>query len=139
MGSIGSSHLTFTTRKPFGLIKNIFNFNITDADIFKRTIWGNIDQQTTAHSAGVGTSNIPDATWEIKKGDFEVAAATGNVKFKDKTQLILTEYLAYKDMGSFVILKELTENYMNIAMGIHTEASIIDKPTLLFHMSLEAE
>jgi len=80
-----------------------------------------------------------DATWEIKKGDFEVAAATGNVKFKDKTQLVLTEYLAYKDAGTFVILKELTDNYMNIALGIHTEPSIIDKPTLLFHMSLTAE
>lgn len=80
-----------------------------------------------------------DAKWEIKKGDFEVAAATGNVKFTDKTQLILTEYLAYKDAGTFVILKELTENYMNIALGIHTEPSIIDKPTLLFHMSLTAE
>ena len=61
------------------------------------------------------------------------------IKFKDKTQLILTEYLAYKDAGTFVILKELTENYMNIALGIHAETSIIDKPTLLFHMSLEAE
>jgi PKD repeat protein len=80
-----------------------------------------------------------DATWEIKKGDFEVAAATGNVKFTDKTQLVLTEYLAYKDAGTFVILKELTDNYMNIALGIHTEPSIIDKPTLLFHMSLTAE
>ena len=80
-----------------------------------------------------------DATWEIKKGDFEVAAATGNVKFTDKTQLVLTEYLAYKDAGTFVILKKLTDNYMNIALGIHTEPSIIDKPTLLFHMSLTAE
>jgi hypothetical protein len=80
-----------------------------------------------------------DATWEIKKEDFEVEAATGKVKFTEKTQLILTEYLAYKDAGSFVILKEITENYMNIALGIHTEPSIIDKPTLLFHMSLEAE
>ena len=52
---------------------------------------------------------------------------------------MLTENLAYKDAGAFVILKELTENYMNIAMGIHAEASIIVKPTLLFHMSLEAE
>ena len=59
--------------------------------------------------------------------------------FKEKTQLIFTEYLAYKDAGTFVILKGITENYMNIALGIHTEASIIDKPTLLFHISLEAE
>jgi len=57
----------------------------------------------------------------------------------DKTQLILTEYLACKAAGTFVIIKELTENYMNIALGIHTEASIIEKPTLLFNMSLEAE
>lgn len=61
------------------------------------------------------------------------------LEFTDKTQLILTEYLAYKDAGTFVILKELTENYMNIALGIHTEPSIIYKPTLLFHMSLTAE
>ena len=45
---------------------------------------------------------------------------------------MLTEYLAYKEAGTFVILKELTENYMNIALGIHAEASIIDKPTFYF-------
>tara|TARA_B100001063_G_scaffold247356_1_gene293164 strand:- start:8845 stop:9084 length:240 start_codon:yes stop_codon:yes gene_type:complete len=41
--------------------------------------------------------------------------------------------------GSFVMLKELTDNYMNIVLDIHTKVSVIVKPTLLFHMSLEAE
>jgi len=64
---------------------------------------------------------------------------TQEITVGDQTQLVLTEYLACKDAGTFVILKELTDNYMNIALGIHTEPSIIDKPTLLFHMSLTAE
>jgi hypothetical protein len=68
-----------------------------------------------------------------------VAAATGNIQFKDKTQLVLSDYLAYKDAGYFLILKEITENYMNIALAIHTEPSIIDKSTLLFHISLTAD
>ena len=93
----------------------------------------------TLSLAEVAYTPKANATWEIKKGDFEVAAATEKVNFKDKTQLIMTEYLAHKDMRSFLIFKEPTENYMNIALGIHTEASIIDKPSLLFHMSLEAE
>ena len=88
--------------------------------------------------AEVAYTPNPDATWELKKGDFTVEAATGTVEFKDKLYFVLTEYLVYKDASSFVILKEITENYMNIALGIHTEASIIDKPTLLFHMSLES-
>lgn len=111
----------------YAMVKHAKNIRVVSAD------------PQTLPLAEVAYTPKANATWEIKKGDFEVVAATGNVKFKDKTQLILTEYLAYKDAGTFVILKELTENYMNIALGIHTEASIIDKPTLLFHMSLEAE
>ncbi|WP_026815224.1 PKD domain-containing protein [Arenibacter certesii] len=79
-----------------------------------------------------------DATWEIMKGDFTVDGAAGPVNFTNKTQLILGEYLGFKDSKVLVILKDITETTMNVALGIHTEPSVYDKPTLLFHLSLES-
>lgn len=79
-----------------------------------------------------------DATWEIFEGDFTVESAMGPVNFTNKTQLILGEYLGFKDMSTVVILKEITAKSMNVALGIHTEPELLDKPTILFHLSLEA-
>lgn len=79
-----------------------------------------------------------DATWELFEGDFTVGGAEGPVNFTNKKRLILGEYLGFKDMEVLVILKEITAKSMNIAIGIHTEPSVYDKPTLLFHLSLEA-
>lgn len=79
-----------------------------------------------------------DATWEIFEGDFTVDSAMGPVNFTNKTQLILGEYLGFKDMSTVVILKEITAKSMNVALGIHTEPELLDKPTILFHLSLEA-
>ncbi|MGF1557756.1 MAG: PKD domain-containing protein [Flavobacteriaceae bacterium] len=100
----------------------------------------------TAISADV--NNVPlanvlytpatDATWELFQGDFTIDAATGPVQFTGKRQLILGEYLGFKDASTVVILKEITETTMNVALGIHTEPSVYDKPTLLFHLSLES-
>ncbi|HUH27740.1 PKD domain-containing protein [Gelidibacter sp.] len=80
-----------------------------------------------------------DATWELFEGDFTIDAAEGPVNFTNKKRLILGEYLGFKDMEVLVILKEITAKSMNIAIGIHTEPSVYDKPTLLFHLSLEAQ
>ncbi|MDT7828295.1 PKD domain-containing protein [Pricia sp. S334] len=88
--------------------------------------------------ANVVYTPATDATWEVLEGGFTVDAATGPVAFKDKTQLILGEYLGFKDASLVVILKEITETTMNVALGIHTEPSVFEKPTLLFHLSLEA-
>ncbi|MCG2461791.1 PKD domain-containing protein [Flavobacteriaceae bacterium F89] len=79
-----------------------------------------------------------DATWEIVKGDFTIDAATGPVNFTNKAQLVLGEYLGFKDSKVLVILKEISETTMNVAIGIHTEPAVYDKPTLLFHLSFEA-
>lgn len=79
-----------------------------------------------------------DTTWEIKRGDFLVDGAEGPVNFTDKTQLILGEYLGFKDEKVLVILKSITETTMNVALGIHTEPSVYDKPTLLLHLTFES-
>lgn len=79
-----------------------------------------------------------DATWTYVEGDFTVDAATGPVQFKDKTQLIMDEYFGFKDKTAVVILKEIDENFMNVAIGIATEPSVYNQPTLLFHLSFEA-
>jgi len=79
-----------------------------------------------------------DATWEINEEDFTVDSATGPVTFSGKTQLILGEYLGFKETSSVVILKEIDETTMNVALGIHTEPAVFDKPTLFFHLTLES-
>lgn len=82
-----------------------------------------------------------DATWELSEEDFTVTALTEmgpvQVNFTNKTQLILGEYLGFKDKNVLVILKEITSKSMNVAIGIHTEPSGLDYPTLLFHLSFE--
>jgi len=81
---------------------------------------------------------VTGATWEINEEDFVVDAATGPVTFTGKTQLILGEYLGFKETTTVVILKEITETTMNVALGIHTEQAVFDKPTLFFHLTLES-
>ncbi|MCK0155824.1 PKD domain-containing protein [Cellulophaga sp. F20128] len=81
---------------------------------------------------------ITNATWEINEGDFTVDTASGPVNFIGKKQLILGEYLGFKETTTVVILKEITETTMNVALGIHTVEAAYDKPTLLFHLTLES-
>lgn len=81
---------------------------------------------------------ITDATWEINEGDFTVDTASGPVNFTAKKQLILGEYLGFKETTTIVILKEITETTMNVALGIHTVEAAFDKPTLFFHLTLES-
>lgn len=88
-----------------------------------------------AHVAYEPKSN---ATWQVSTDDFSVATPFGPVNFTDKTQLILDEYLGFKDKNVLVILKEIDETTMNVALGIHTEPTVYNLPTLFFHLSLEA-
>lgn len=84
-----------------------------------------------------------DATWELSEEDFTVdtlypQVGPVSVTFTGKQRLILGEYLGYKETSNIVIIKELTETTMNVAMGIHTEQSFFDTPTLFFHLTFES-
>ncbi len=92
---------------------------------------------TSVPLANVVYTPATDATWELFEGDFTVNSAEGPVNFLNKKQLILGEYLGFKDVKVLVILKEITSKSMNVALGIHTEPSVLDQPTLLFHLSFE--
>ena len=92
---------------------------------------------TSVPLANVVYTPATDATWELFEGDFTVNSAEGPVNFINKKQLILGEYLGFKDVKVLVILKEITSKSMNVALGIHTEPSVLDQPTLLFHLSFE--
>lgn len=92
--------------------------------------------------ANVAYTPAAHATWELLEDDFTVLTLTEmgpvEVNFTDKMQLNLSEYLGFKDKNTLVILKEITSNSMNVAIGIHTEAALLDLPTMLFHLSFEA-
>lgn len=84
-----------------------------------------------------------DTTWELNEEDFTIdtlypQVGPVTVQFTGKQRLILGEYLGYKETSNIVILKELTETTMNVALGIHTEQDFFDTPTLFFHLTLES-
>lgn len=115
-------------------------------------VYASMEQGENITAVSYDPNNVPlatafytpatDATWELMEGDFTVDALYpyGPVKvdFINKKQLILTEYLGFKDKNVLVILKEITNTTMNVAIGIHTEPSMLELPTLLFHLSLES-
>ena len=61
----------------YAIINNVQNIRIVSANT-----------QSLPLTDGVYTTKS-DAKWKIKKGNFEVTLATGNIQFKDKTQLVL--------------------------------------------------
>ena len=86
---------------------------------------------------------VAEATWELNEDDFTVdtlypQVGPVSIDFTGKQRLILGEYLGYKETSNIVILKEITETTMNVAMGIHTEPDFYDTPTLFFHLTLES-
>jgi PKD repeat protein len=84
-----------------------------------------------------------DATWELNEEDFTIntlypQVGPVSVNFTGKQRLILGEYLGFKETSNIVILKEITETTMNVALAIHTEQDFYDTPTLFFHLTLES-
>ncbi|SHF78760.1 PKD domain-containing protein [Arenibacter palladensis] len=86
---------------------------------------------------------VTDATWELSEEDFTIdtlypQVGPVSINFTGKQRLILGEYLGFKETTNIVILKEITETTMNVALGIHTEQDFYNTPTLFFHLTLES-
>ncbi|MEO1010775.1 MAG: PKD domain-containing protein [Bacteroidota bacterium] len=79
-----------------------------------------------------------EGTWAINEEDFTVDGAEGSVTFSGRTELVLNEYLGFRDLTNTVILKEINETTMNVAIAIHTVPEAIQNPTLFFHLSFDA-
>jgi len=112
-------------------------------------VYAMIEYQADIREVSYDPKNVPlanvaytpktDATWEILQGNFTVDSAMGPVNFVNKTQLILGEYFGFKEKKVLVILKDITETTMNVAIGIATEPTAYEYPTLLLHLSFEAQ
>ena len=66
---------------------------------------------TSVPLANVVYTPATDATWGLFEGDFTVNSAEGPVNFINKKQLILGEYLGFKDVKVLVILKDHMSQY----------------------------
>ncbi|MFT4566074.1 MAG: PKD repeat protein [Saprospiraceae bacterium] len=101
---------------------------------------GDLNNVPLAHATYAPNAN---ATWSISEEAFTVNtlyAQVGpvSVEFTGKQRFILDEYLGFKETSNILILKEITETTMNVAMGIHTVPEAFDVPTLFFHLSFES-
>ena len=128
-------------------------------------IYAALNYNMTAYPAGdvLGISSEPnlapmgdilytpkaDATWSFSDADFDVDAAiidpsTGDivesytVTFTGKQRLVLDEYLGFKDASIVVIVKELSETEMNVAIGMHASEKDPSRVTFMVHLTFEA-
>ena len=87
-----------------------------------------------------------DATWSISDDNFSVTAtdpSTGapyQADFSGHRRLITDEYFGFKDANAFVIIKDITETTMNVAISIGAveHPDLYTFPTLMFHLSFES-
>ncbi|UNY99799.1 PKD domain-containing protein [Zhouia spongiae] len=125
-----------------------YKVNNKDGQSLMGLVYASIEHQANITAISYDVNNVPlahvlytpkqDATWELVEGNFTVNAAAGPVEFNNKKQLVLDEYFGFKDKKVLVILKEINETTMNVALGIHTVPEAYEYPTLLFHLSFEA-
>lgn len=96
--------------------------------------------------ANVLYTPVADASWSISDEDFSVTATdpiTGapyQADFYGHRRLITDDYFGFKDANGFVIIKDITESTMNVAISIGAvpHPDLYTFPTLIFHLSLEA-
>ena len=87
-----------------------------------------------------------NATWSISDDDFSVTAtdpisgAPYQADFSGHRRIITDDYFGFKDNNGFVIIKDITENTMNVALSIGAvpHPDLYTFPTLMFHLSFEA-
>jgi len=85
-----------------------------------------------------------DATWAVSTDDFTVSAfnpvtqTAGDVTFTGKARLVLDEYFGLKDAEIIVVIKEISETEMTVAIAVNAVLAVSDKPSHMFHLTFEA-
>jgi PKD repeat protein len=86
-----------------------------------------------------------DATWTLNEDDFDVDAinttdgSSYTETFTGKKQLILGDYFGFIDHSSLVIVKDITETEMHVAIALYGYEKDPTKPTHFFHLTFKAE
>jgi len=97
--------------------------------------------------ANVAYTPLTNTTWSINEEDFTVNTfniGTGSpdqATFTDKIQLLTGDYFGIKEANGFVIIKDITETTMNVALslGVVEHPDLYTLPTIMFHLSFEAQ
>lgn len=107
-------------------------------------------REVTYDPASVPLANVAytpvDATWEVSEEDFSVLAINpftgqpGQVDFTNKLNMITGEYLGIKEANGFVIIKDINETTMDVAISVGAveDPNFYTIPTIMLHLTLEA-
>ena len=113
-------------------------------------VLGISDQLDLAPMADIVYVPKTDATWSLSEDNFDVDAvivdpATGEIQnsytvtFTGKTRLVLDEYFGFKDLNIIVIIKDLTETEMNVAIAINAAEADPTRASNMVHLTFEAQ
>jgi len=130
-----------------------YTIDNADGQSIMNLLYANLEHQGDI----VDVSTVPDLVpfadvtyspengeWSFQPDAFSIDAinlATGTidpVTFTGKTQLIVSDYLGFKDATSTIIIKSISETEMNIVIAFHGVAAAHAYPSHFFHMTLKA-
>ena len=106
-------------------------------------------REVSADQVNIPLANVAytpsDGNWSVNEEDFTVTSFNINTgapeqpTFTGQTQLLTSEYFGIKEANGFVIIKDITENTMNVAMslGVVEHPDFYTFPAIMFHLSFE--
>lgn len=133
-----------------------YRVNNVDGNSLMGLVYASFERQGDIREVSWDPTNVPlanvlyepisDATWQVSEEDFTVLSINPNtgqpaqITFTDKMQLITGEYFGFKEANGFVIIKDISETTMNVAIsiGVVEDPNFYTIPTLMFHLSFEA-
>lgn len=132
-----------------------YKVNNVDGNSLMGLVYASFERGADIREVSADPGNIPlanvlytpvDGTWSINEEDFTVTSFNINTEspeqpvFSNQIQILTSEYFGIKEANGFVIIKDITETTMNVAisLGVVQHPDLYTLPAIMFHLSLEA-
>jgi PKD repeat protein len=126
-----------------------------DGNSLMGLVYASFERGADIREVSYDPSNVPlanvaytpvNGNWSINEEDFSVTSFNINTgapeqpTFSNQIQLLTDEYFGIKEANGFVIIKDITETTMNVAMslGVVEHPDLYTLPAIMFHLSFEA-
>lgn len=132
-----------------------YSVDNVDGNSLMGLVYASFERGADIREVSLDPANVPlanvaytpeDGTWTVSEDDFSVIAINpftgtpGQVNFTDKMKITTSEYLGIKEADGFVIIKDITETTMSVAIsiGVVEDPNYYTIPTIMLHLTLEA-
>lgn len=132
-----------------------YKINNVDGNSLMGIVYAMFERGADIREPSLDPANVPlanvaytpvNGTWEASEEDFSVLAINpftgqpGQVDFTGKTRIITSDYFGVKEANGFVIIKDITETTMSVAIsvGVVQDPNFYTIPTIMLHLTFES-